>query len=73
MTQSDLHSTRIPLAAMCRRDGGVCVCVCKSRHREGSEEMAAIIEVTVDGGLNQIVTVKVGRSGQIDSGSILTV
>lgn len=47
--------------------------MCKSRHREGSEEMAAIIEVTVDGGLNQIVTVKVGRSGQIDSGSILTV
>lgn len=72
MTQSDLHSTRIPLAAMCRRDGGGGG-VCKSRHREGSEEMAAIIEVTVDGGLNQIVTVKVGRSGQIDSGSILTV
>lgn len=46
---------------------------CKSRHREGSEETVAIMEVTVDGGLNQIVTIKMGRSGQIDSGSILTV
>lgn len=71
MTRCDLHSTRIPLAAMCSRDGGVCVC--KSRHREGSEGTVAIIEVTVDGGLNQIVTIKMGRSGQTDSGSILTV
>lgn len=54
---------------MCRRDHEAC----RSRNRERTDETAAITEVTADGGLNQIMTIKMVQCGPIDSGYILKV